>query len=79
MNRFLPRLPAGVEPLNLIHDEFNGLAPKELLHSAYDIIAAEFDTVFKQFYGNRLAVKVSGYAGKNWADKNKLHEFVQTL
>jgi ribonuclease D len=79
VNRFLPRLPAGVEPLNLIHDEFNGLAPKELLHSAYDIIAAEFDTVFKQFYGNRLAVKVSGYAGKNWADKNKLHEFLLNL
>ena len=79
MNRFLPRLPAGVEPVNLVHDEFNGVAPKELLQSAYEIIGAEFDTVFKRFYGDRLSVKVSGYAGKSWVDKNKLSDFLSEI
>jgi DNA polymerase I-like protein with 3'-5' exonuclease and polymerase domains len=79
VNRFLPRLPAGVEPVNLVHDEFNGVAPKELLQSAYEIIGAEFDTVFKRFYGDRLSVKVSGYAGKSWVDKNKLSDFLSEI
>jgi DNA polymerase I-like protein with 3'-5' exonuclease and polymerase domains len=79
VNRFLPRLPESVQPLNLVHDEFNGLAPKELLQQTYDIIAEEFDRTFKRFYGDRLTVKVSGYAGTSWADKTPLPKFLHTL
>jgi hypothetical protein len=78
-NRFLPRLPKEVQPLNLVHDEFDGLAPKEFLLPASEIIAAEFDAVFKQFYGNRLAVKVDAYVGRSWADKCKLKDFLKIL
>jgi len=76
VNWFLPRLPQGVEPLNLVHDEFNGLATRELLLPAYQVITEGFDAVFKRFYGDRLSVKVSGYAGRSWADKNPLQDFL---
>jgi DNA polymerase I-like protein with 3'-5' exonuclease and polymerase domains len=79
VNWFFPQLLDGVELLNLVHDEVNALATKDLLLPTYQIIAKGFDTIFRQFYGDRLPVKVSGYAGRSWADKNKLHEFVQTL
>jgi DNA polymerase I-like protein with 3'-5' exonuclease and polymerase domains len=79
VNWFLPRLPQGVEALNLVHDEFNGLATKELLLPAYQVIAEGFDRVFKRFYGDRLSVKVSGYAGRNWADKNPLASYLSEL
>jgi DNA polymerase I-like protein with 3'-5' exonuclease and polymerase domains len=79
VNWFLPRLPVGVQSINLVHDEYDGLATKELLLPTYQVIVEGFDRAFKRFYGERLAVKVSGYAGRSWADKNKLHEFVRTL
>jgi DNA polymerase I-like protein with 3'-5' exonuclease and polymerase domains len=31
VNWFLPRLPKGVQSINLVHDEYNGLATRELL------------------------------------------------
>jgi DNA polymerase I-like protein with 3'-5' exonuclease and polymerase domains len=79
VNWFFPRLPDGVQLLNLVHDEVNILATKDLLLPTYQIIAEGFDTIFRQFYGNQLPVKVSGYAGTSWADKNPLDEFVETL
>jgi DNA polymerase I-like protein with 3'-5' exonuclease and polymerase domains len=79
VNEFLPQLPKSVQAVNLVHDEFNGLAPKELLLPAYRVISVGFDAVFRRFYGDRLQVKVEGYAGKSWADKNKLHPFLKTL
>jgi DNA polymerase-1 len=79
VNDFLPRLPAGVQSFNLVHDEYNGLATRELLLPAYNVIAEGFDKTFKRFYGDRLAVKVSPYAGRSWADKNKLADFLASL
>jgi len=43
------------------------------------VISQVFDITFKKFYGDRLPVKVKGYAGRSWADKNELHEFLKGL
>jgi DNA polymerase I-like protein with 3'-5' exonuclease and polymerase domains len=79
VNWFLPRLPVSVQSINLVHDEYNGLATKELLLPTYQLITEGFERTFKRFYGERLSVKVSGYAGRSWAEKNKLEDFLATV
>jgi len=46
----------------------NGPCTKEPLLPAYEVIGQGFDAVFRQFYGDRLAVKVEGYAGRSRAN-----------
>jgi hypothetical protein len=69
VNRFLPRLPEGVEVINLVHDEVNSLLLPELAEQAIAIISEAFDFEFRKLFGDRLSVKMKSYLGKSWADK----------
>jgi DNA polymerase I-like protein with 3'-5' exonuclease and polymerase domains len=67
VNRFLPRLPEGVEVINLVHDEVNSLLLPELAEQAIAIISEAFDFEFRKLFGDRLGVKMKSYLGKSWA------------
>ena len=50
VNQFMPQLPAGVEIVNLVHDEVDAIVTEETLRPTVEIITRAFQETFARFY-----------------------------
>jgi DNA polymerase-1 len=71
VNKFMPRLPAGVETINLVHDEVDLLVTSETLPKTVQEVGKAFDKAFRELYGTQLKVKLDYRVGSSWANGEK--------
>jgi DNA polymerase-1 len=69
VNRFMPQLPEGVEIINLVHDEVNALCLPDQTRETISVITEGFSKTFREFFGDRLTIKLEASVGRSWADK----------
>ncbi len=68
VNQFVPELPAGVEIVNLVHDEVDALVTPETLTQTVKVIRRAFENAFAQFYGDVLIPKIKFSSGPSWGE-----------
>jgi DNA polymerase I-like protein with 3'-5' exonuclease and polymerase domains len=73
VNKFMGRLPDGVEVVNLVHDEVDLILPSEsILSPTSSVIRSAFQEAFAELYGTELVPQIKFSVGPGWGD---LHEF----
>ena len=69
VNRFMPQLPAGVEIVNLVHDEVDAIVTSETLQPTADAITKAFQDTFARFYPSaELTPKIKFSCGPSWGE-----------
>jgi DNA polymerase-1 len=68
LNLIIPRLPAGVELVNLVHDEVDLLVPCGLELEAKQIVTQGFQESFRSLYGDQLPIRMEHVIGSSWAE-----------
>jgi DNA polymerase I-like protein with 3'-5' exonuclease and polymerase domains len=69
VNQFMPQLPAGVEIVNLVHDEVDALVTEETLRPTVEIITHAFQETFARFYSvSPLTPKIKFSCGPSWGE-----------
>ena len=73
VNQFMPQLPAGVEIVNLVHDEVDALVTKETLRPTVENITRAFQETFARFYpASTLKPKIKFSVGPSWGEVEEL-------
>jgi DNA polymerase I-like protein with 3'-5' exonuclease and polymerase domains len=69
VNRFMSKLPAGVEIVNLVHDEVDAIVTQETLQPTIEIITRAFQETFARFYpSSTLKPKIKFSVGPSWGE-----------
>ena len=69
VNKFMPKLPAGVQVVNLVHDEVDAILPsRDLLKPTIEIIRNAFCEAFSELYGDILIPSIKFSIGQNWGE-----------
>ena len=69
VNQFVSQLPAGVEIVNLVHDEVDAIVMEETLRPTVEIITRAFQETFARFYPSSiLAPKIKFSVGPSWGE-----------
>jgi DNA polymerase I-like protein with 3'-5' exonuclease and polymerase domains len=66
VNKFMPKLPAGVQIVNLVHDEVDAVVTAATAELAKQIITAAFEESFAELFGHQLKVKLETKVRKTW-------------
>ncbi|MGA9579764.1 MAG: DNA polymerase, partial [Terrimicrobiaceae bacterium] len=75
VNQFMPQLPAGVEIVNLVHDEVDAIVTKETLKATVDVITRAFQETFAGFYpSSELVPKIKFSCGPSWGEPVPIDE-----
>ena len=72
VNKFMPRLPAGVEVVNLVHDEVDAIVTRETLQPTVEVIRCAFQEAFAELYGDVLIPQIKFSVGQNWGELQEL-------
>ena len=73
VNQFMPQLSAGVEIVNLVHDEVDAIVTKETLRPTVETITRAFQETFARFYPSSiLAPKIKFSVGPSWGEVEEL-------
>ena len=72
VNKFMPRLPAGVEVVNLVHDEVDAVVTNETRPIAVEVIGNAFREAFAELYGNTLVPNIKFSKGPGWGELQEL-------
>ena len=68
LNLIIPRLPAEVEIVNLVHDEVDLIVPSGLELEAKQIVTQGFQKAFRSLYGDQLPIRMEHMIGPSWAE-----------
>jgi DNA polymerase-1 len=68
LNLIIPRLPAKVEIVNLVHDEVDLIVPNGLELEAKQIVTQGFQEAFRSLYGDQLPIRMEHAIGPSWAE-----------
>ena len=68
LNLIIPRLPAEVGIVNLVHDEVDLLVPRGLGLEAKQIVTRGFQEAFRSLYGDQLPIRMEHTIGPSWAE-----------
>jgi len=66
VTKFMPKLPAGVQIVNLVHDEVDAVVTAATAEPAKQIITAAFEESFAELFGHQLKVKLETKIRKTW-------------
>jgi DNA polymerase I-like protein with 3'-5' exonuclease and polymerase domains len=73
VNRFMHKLPAGVEIVNVVHDEVDAIVTEETLRPSVETITRAFEETFARFYpASILKPKIKFSVGRNWGELQEL-------
>jgi DNA polymerase I len=72
VNKFMPKLPAGVQVVNLVHDEADLIVTPETLHPTVAVIRSAFQQGFAELYGDVLIPQIKFSMGQNWGELQEL-------
>ena len=69
VNQFMPQLSAGVEIVNLVHDEVDAIVTEETLWPTVKTITRAFQETFARFYpSSTLKPKIKFSVGPSWGE-----------
>ena len=75
MNKFMGRLPDGVEVVNLVHDEVDLILPSDsVLHPTSRVIRSAFEEAFAELYGTELVPQIKFSVGPSWGETKPIIE-----
>ena len=75
VNKFMGRLPDGVEVINLVHDEVDLILPSDsVLHPTSNIIRCAFQEAFAELYGTSLVPQIKFSVGPSWGETKPILE-----
>jgi DNA polymerase I len=72
VNKFMRKLPAGVQVVNLVHDEADLIVTPETLHPTVAVIRSAFQQGFAELYGDVLIPQIKFSMGQNWGELQEL-------
>jgi DNA polymerase I-like protein with 3'-5' exonuclease and polymerase domains len=72
LNKFMPKLPAGVQVVNLVHDEADLIVTPETLRPTVVVIRSAFQQAFAELYGDMLIPQIKFSVGQNWGELQEL-------
>ena len=67
VNKFVPRLPAPVELIHLVHDEAGLLVTAETAQTTTQVVTQAFQEAFAEIFGTQLTVKLEAQLSDSWA------------
>jgi DNA polymerase I-like protein with 3'-5' exonuclease and polymerase domains len=67
INKLIPRLPAPVELVHLIHDEVGLLVTQETAQATIEAVTLSFQEAFTEIFGSQLSVKLEPQLSGSWA------------
>jgi DNA polymerase I-like protein with 3'-5' exonuclease and polymerase domains len=75
VNKFMGRLPDGVEVINLVHDEVDLILPSDsVLHPTSRVIRSAFEEAFAELYGTALVPQIKFSVGPSWGETKPIME-----
>lgn len=75
VNKFMGRLPDGVEVINLVHDEVDLILPsKAVLKPTTQVIRRAFQEAFAELYGTELVPQIKFSVGPSWGETKSITE-----
>ena len=75
VNKFMGSLPAGVETVNLVHDEVDLILPSDsILHPTMTAIRSAFQEAFAELYRTVLVPQIKFSLGPSWGETKPIIE-----
>jgi DNA polymerase-1 len=72
VNKFMSKLPPGVEVVNLVHDEVDAIVTTETLYPAIEVIRSAFREAFRELYGDVLVPNIKFSKGPSWGELEEI-------